>query len=61
MSQPLIVFRTEGGSNIGLGHIRRSMTLAKELEEQGARALFVLPEDAVSFEILGREGFRLPR
>ncbi len=58
MSQPLIVFRTEGGPRIGLGHIRRSMTLAKELETQGASALFVLPEDPISLEILGREGFQ---
>lgn len=58
MSQPLIVFRTEGGPSIGFGHIRRSMTLAKELENQGATALFVLPEDPVSLEVLDREGFR---
>jgi UDP-2,4-diacetamido-2,4,6-trideoxy-beta-L-altropyranose hydrolase len=58
MSQPIIVFRTEGGLAIGLGHIRRSMTLAQELQKQGARAIFVLPEDPVSLEILGREGFR---
>jgi UDP-2,4-diacetamido-2,4,6-trideoxy-beta-L-altropyranose hydrolase len=58
MSQPLIVFRTEGGPTIGLGHIRRSMTLAKELETQGATALFVLPQDPISLEILDREGFR---
>jgi UDP-2,4-diacetamido-2,4,6-trideoxy-beta-L-altropyranose hydrolase len=57
MSRPLIVFRTEGGPKIGLGHIRRSMTLAKELEQHGATVLFVLPEDAVSLDILGGEGF----
>jgi len=52
------VFRTEGGPNIGLGHIRRSMTLARELQKQGATALFVLPKDSVSLEILGREEFQ---
>jgi UDP-2,4-diacetamido-2,4,6-trideoxy-beta-L-altropyranose hydrolase len=57
MNQPMIVFRTEGGPAIGLGHIRRSMTLAQALQKQGARAMFVLPEDPVSLDILGREGF----
>jgi len=59
MSQPTVVFRTEGGPTIGLGHIRRSMTLAQELQKQGARAIFVLPEDTLSLEILRREGFEV--
>ena len=59
MSQPSIVFRTEGGPAIGLGHIRRSMTLAQELQKQGGRAIFVLPEDPSSLDILRREGFEV--
>lgn len=37
-----VVFRTTGGPEIGFGHLRRSLTLATHLTEEGAQVKFVL-------------------
>jgi UDP-2,4-diacetamido-2,4,6-trideoxy-beta-L-altropyranose hydrolase len=42
MTSPIIVLRTEGGPDIGLGHVRRCVTLARELQTRGADVRFVV-------------------
>ncbi|MGV8145767.1 MAG: UDP-2,4-diacetamido-2,4,6-trideoxy-beta-L-altropyranose hydrolase [Alkaliphilus sp.] len=36
-----IAFRVDGGSNIGIGHIMRCFTLARELKHRGYRVIFI--------------------
>lgn len=39
-----------GVSSVGLGHVRRSLAIARQLEEKtGAKIEFVCPEPALSF------------
>ena len=57
MKRPLIIFRTEGGATIGLGHIRRSMSLAEELCKRGAEIQFLVNRDPSAIDILRRHSF----
>ena len=57
MKQPVIVFRAEGGITGGLGHVRRSMTLARELEKQGAKTYFIVNQGGSASGFLCRHGF----
>ncbi len=41
LRRALIAFRVEGGAGVGAGHVRRCMTLARELRDRGAGILFV--------------------
>ena len=52
MWQPAIAFRTEGGVTGGLGHVRRSVTLAHELRKQGIKVYFVVNHDRAVLDIL---------
>jgi UDP-2,4-diacetamido-2,4,6-trideoxy-beta-L-altropyranose hydrolase len=45
MRQSLITFRTNGGASIGLGHVRRCLTLAQVLHKRGAEVRFVVNND----------------
>jgi len=47
MPHPVIVFRTNANETVGLGHLRRCMTLAEALQKEGADIHF----------IVNREGF----
>ena len=40
MKKPLVAIRANGGGRIGLGHIRRCLTLATALQDQGADVSF---------------------
>src|SRR5207244_2861084 len=59
-----IAFRTDCGTRIGTGHVRRCLTLAEELRRRGARVVFISreqPGDLIS--LTARSGFetlRLP-
>jgi|SRR3989454_827136 len=57
MGPMTIAFRTEGGSETGLGHIRRSMALARELQRRGAKIYFLVNEHPVALNVLCRYGF----
>lgn len=53
----MVVFRTEGGPAVGLGHIRRSMTLAQELQRRKAKIHFIVRQDSLSVQLLAAHGF----
>jgi len=57
-----IIFRTDASVTIGQGHVRRSLTLADTLREQGASAGFVCREhDAHLCDLIEGKGFDLSR
>jgi UDP-2,4-diacetamido-2,4,6-trideoxy-beta-L-altropyranose hydrolase len=53
-----IVIRTNGGSTIGLGHVRRCLSLAHALRQAGADVLFALNEDAHVINLVQSHNFR---
>ena len=55
MSRPIVVFRTNAGSGIGLGHLRRCLTLARAVEALGGECRFIVNRDpAVAAYLRGR-------
>ena len=57
MSGWTIVFRAEAGSVIGLGHLRRCLTLAQTLKDMNAKIHFLLRADQSSIGFLEKYGF----
>jgi UDP-2,4-diacetamido-2,4,6-trideoxy-beta-L-altropyranose hydrolase len=57
MSGPVVAFRTDGSESIGLGHIRRCMTLARVLQKQGGVIHFVVNQDPLVSGFLRKNGF----
>jgi UDP-2,4-diacetamido-2,4,6-trideoxy-beta-L-altropyranose hydrolase len=49
-------FRTGGGRRIGLGHVRRCLSLALALRNLGAQSLFLLDGDPDVFELVAAAG-----
>ena len=43
-AMPHIAFVTEGGADVGLGHLSRCAALARAAVADGARATFIVPE-----------------
>ena len=54
-------FVTHGGAEIGLGHVRRCLALARSLASLGAEAMFILGMDEAVAESVARAGFRVAR
>lgn len=54
---PVVVFRTCGGATVGLGHVRRCMTLAQALAAEGAEVHFVVDAEPTVEAILRQHGF----
>ena len=52
-----IAVRANGGSRIGLGHIRRCLSLAQALTRQGARVQFISNSDETTSELIQQNGF----
>lgn len=52
-----VAFRTGGGRRIGLGHVRRCLSLALALRAQGAHSLFLLDGDSEVCGLAAAEGF----
>jgi UDP-2,4-diacetamido-2,4,6-trideoxy-beta-L-altropyranose hydrolase len=52
-----IAIVTQGGPAVGLGHVRRCLTLAAALAEPGARVSFVLGPDPSALEAVRARGF----
>lgn len=57
MSTWTIVFCTAAGPTIGLGHLRRSLTLAQELKKTNAKVHFLLRGGQEGIGFLGKYGF----
>lgn len=54
---PVVAFRTEGGAGVGLGHVRRCLSLAAALREHGAESCFLLNDDPAVSAAVHAEGF----
>ncbi len=53
-----VLFVVKGGENIGLGHIRRSLAIAKHIRKNyGCNIAFVVNKDNVLLELLVKNGF----
>jgi UDP-2,4-diacetamido-2,4,6-trideoxy-beta-L-altropyranose hydrolase len=48
---------TEGGKNIGLGHVRRCLVIAQELQKRDMDVLFLVNEDSSAIEWIKNKGF----
>src|SRR5688572_723719 len=60
MVYPKIIFRTDGNSNIGLGHIMRCIALSQMLKEDFNNIVFFIREPSESIsELFKREGIQL--
>jgi len=57
VTRPSITFLTTSGTSIGLGHLRRCLTLASELVERGARVDFALTGDEGGVTIARQAGY----
>lgn len=52
-----IIIRTEGGSEIGMGHIMRSLPIAHVLRERGMSVSFILNNDSAAIDAVTSAGF----
>ncbi len=51
------VFVTHGGAQIGLGHVKRCLALAKALSEQGGAVTFIVNPDPTTARFIQAAGF----
>jgi spore coat polysaccharide biosynthesis predicted glycosyltransferase SpsG len=56
-AEPKIVFWTEAGQGIGMGHLCRSLVIARELLKFGQPSLFIINNDTTAKDRLNAEGF----
>lgn len=56
-----VVFRTTGGRAIGVGHLRRCLTLAEELTAHGVSSAFWVDGDAEASAMITAAGYRVDR
>jgi UDP-2,4-diacetamido-2,4,6-trideoxy-beta-L-altropyranose hydrolase len=56
-----VVFRTGGNKQIGLGHLRRCLSLAEALRRLGTDCFFLLDEDPVCVDQVAAAGFEAIR
>lgn len=52
-----VVMRTHGGAGIGIGHVRRCLSLAQALSTRGADCVFVVNEDGTVLDMVCSQGF----
>lgn len=58
MTRTCVAVRTNGSSTIGLGHVRRCLTLGQALRQRFRAAVtFILNEDRLAQELIRSEGF----
>lgn len=57
LAEPNIVFWTEAGQGIGIGHLCRSLVIAKEFLKSGQPSLFIINDDPAARDRLNAEGF----
>ena len=51
-----IIIRADGNETIGLGHLMRCMSIAREVEKQGAQCIFVVAEEQAGI-LIREKGF----
>ncbi|MBA7692394.1 UDP-2,4-diacetamido-2,4,6-trideoxy-beta-L-altropyranose hydrolase [subsurface metagenome] len=54
-----IAIRTDGGPNIGIGHIERCLILARQLWKNGSEIFFICKQDEKTAEKVQNEGFEI--
>jgi len=59
VKKPKIIIRTDGASNIGLGHVRRCLSLAKALTDFGAEVEFHIYGDNFGKSNIRSEGYEI--
>jgi len=52
-----VVVRTHGGAGLGIGHVRRCLSLAQALSARGAECIFVVNEDGTALDMVRSQGF----
>lgn len=57
MSGPSVAILCQAGPGIGLGHLRRCLTLAEALRRRGGRVRFLVNAEAGTLSLVGRHGF----
>jgi UDP-2,4-diacetamido-2,4,6-trideoxy-beta-L-altropyranose hydrolase len=57
MRNKTIVIWAAGGKRIGLGHIRRCLVIAQELQKKGIDILFFINDDPTAINWIKQEGF----
>jgi len=53
-----IIIWTEGGKEVGMGHLRRCLVIAQELRENGIGVLFVINNDTSAIQWITHNGFK---
>lgn len=56
MSQSTVVFRTQAGPEVGLGHLRRCLSLAAALQQLDVRCVFAVPEEPQALRCVSEVG-----
>ncbi len=56
-NEPSIVFWTEGGQGIGMGHLHRSLVIAREFLKSGQPSLFIINNDPVAMNRVSAQEF----
>lgn len=54
-----VVIRTEGGAEVGLGHVRRCLTLASALVRLDAQVMFIVNDDTGVMDLIERHGLEV--
>lgn len=54
-----VAVRTDGGPNVGMGHIQRCLALSSQLRKKGAEILFVSKEEEAVKKKIEQEGFEV--
>ena len=54
-----VVFLTEGGKDIGLGHVTRCISLCQAFKERGIIPEFIINGDNTIKELLGNKKYRI--
>src|SRR5713226_1739464 len=57
MNPLTVAIRANGGDVIGLGHIRRCLSLAQALSRQGATVLFITNANRTTLDLFRENGF----
>ncbi len=56
-SNKTILIRTEGGRNIGMGHIMRSLSIAHAIKERGLSVSFIVNDDKAALDAIASAGY----